>query len=310
MWMKQSTAVTLRFGPFVDSTDGDTEETALSLVAADVKLSKNGATIAAKNDSTAPTHDANGWYSVALNATDTNTLGRILVYVHVSGALYAWREFTVLPANVFDSLVSGSDNLQVDATEWAGSATAATHTAVATAPTNFADLSVQVSTGEVNVNMGQTTPGSPTADTVGEALRNAHQSLPLDTAPAASGGLPTVGTGAGQINPDGAGNVPADVVEINGVAEAAQDLQASAQTIVRGTVDTAGFAPTTTEFEADDITEATADHFNGRVIIFTSGALKDQATDITDYSLVTARGHFTVTAMTEAPANNDTFIIV
>ncbi len=215
-----------------------------------------------------------------------------------------------MPANVFDSLVSASDKLQVDATEWAGGATAAGDTAVATAPTNFADLAVKVTTGEVNVNMGQTTPGTPTADTVGEALRNAHQSLPLDTAPAAAGGLPTVGTGAGQINPDGAGNVPADVVEINGVAEAAQDLQAAAQTIVRGTIDTAGFTPTTTQFEADDITEATADHFNGRVIIFTSGVLKDQATDITDYSLVTSRGHFTVTAMTEAPANNDTFIIV
>lgn len=77
-----------------------------------------------------------------------------------------------------------------------------------------------------------------------------------------------------------------------------------------GTIDTAGFSPTTTEFEADDITEATADHYNGRVIIFTSGALQYQATSITDYALSGGRGHFTCPSLTEAPANNDTFIIV
>ena len=50
-YLKQSTAVTLKLGPFVDSSDGNTEETALTINAADVKLSKNGGTFAAKNDS-------------------------------------------------------------------------------------------------------------------------------------------------------------------------------------------------------------------------------------------------------------------
>ena len=39
-------------------------------------------------------------------------------------------------------------------------------------------------------------------------------------APAASGGLPTFGTGAGQINVDGAGNVEANIVKIAGTASA------------------------------------------------------------------------------------------
>lgn len=96
----------------------------------------------------------------------------------------------------------------------------------------------------------------------------------------------------------------------DGTAEISEKISKAGSTIVVGTVDNTVFAPTTTEFEADDITEATDDHFNGRVVIFTSGALKDQATDITDYTLTGGRGHFTVTAMTEAPANNDTFVIV
>ena len=77
-----------------------------------------------------------------------------------------------------------------------------------------------------------------------------------------------------------------------------------------GTVDTAAHTPTTTEFEADDITEATTDHSKGRIVIFTSGNLIGQASDITAYTLTGGRGHFTVSALTEGAANNDTFIII
>jgi hypothetical protein len=67
-----------------------------------VRLSKNGAAFAQKNDSNAATHMENGYYSCALNTTDTNTLGRLRVAVAESGALPVWQDFTVLPANVFD----------------------------------------------------------------------------------------------------------------------------------------------------------------------------------------------------------------
>jgi hypothetical protein len=45
------------------------------------------------------------------------------------------------------------------------------------------------------------------AHDVQDALRLGLSSLP-SASPAASGGLPTVGTGAGQVNPDGSGSVP------------------------------------------------------------------------------------------------------
>jgi len=86
-------------------------------------------------------------------------------------------------------------------------------------------------------------------------------------------------------------------------------LDASALTIILGTVDDT-VSPTTTQFESDDITEATADHYNGRLVIFTSGALLGQGTTIEDYALVSGRGRFTCTALTEAPANDVTFIII
>lgn len=89
---------------------------------------------------------------------------------------------------------------------------------------------------------------------------------------------------------------------------AAGKLAISAGTIVAGTV--AATASSTTVFYSDDITEATADHFCGRVIIFTSGALQYQATKIEDYELAGGEGKFLVTALTEAPANDTNFIIV
>ena len=99
---------------------------------------------------------------------------------------------------------------------------------------------------------------------------------------------------------------------INGNTTSANNLADSASVIVQGTVDTVTntHTPTTTVFQADDITEATADHYNSRLIIFTSGALIGQATTITDYSAVGGIGQFTVSTMTDAPSNDDTFIIV
>ena len=106
--------------------------------------------------------------------------------------------------------------------------------------------------------------------------------------------------------------VSADTVKISGDTDAATRLSKSAGSILPGTVDTVvnGHTPTTTEFQADDITEATADHFKGRVIIFTSGNLQYQACTISGYTQVGGIGQFTVTTLTEAPANNNTFVIV
>lgn len=107
-----------------------------------------------------------------------------------------------------------------------------------------------------------------------------------------------------------AGALDANVTALNGVAAAAVKLAVAAGVMRTGTVESAGHTPTTTEFEASDITEATADHYKDRTILFTSGALTEQQCTISAYSLVSGRGHFTVSTLTEAPADNDTFIIV
>lgn len=105
MFLRQSTAgQEIPLGPFVDSTDGNTQETGLTIANTDIKLWKEGATTEANKNSGGATHIASGRYYAVLDATDTNTIGNLRVTVHVAGALAVWLDCTVLHANVYDTL--------------------------------------------------------------------------------------------------------------------------------------------------------------------------------------------------------------
>lgn len=96
-----------------------------------------------------------------------------------------------------------------------------------------------------------------------------------------------------------------DVGKISGSATAADTLESSVLTIVPGSA----IAGTLTSTEmTTDLTEVTDDHYNGRFIIFKSGALENQATNITDY--VGLNKKLVFTALTETPTAGDTFIII
>lgn len=122
IYLKQSTASQeVALGVFVDSTDGNTEETALTIAAADIRLHKSGATTLA-TPAAGATHISNGIYYWVADATDTNTLGPMVIYCHPTGALSVRVECCVLAANVFDSLIGGGDILDVSTTQWLGTA--------------------------------------------------------------------------------------------------------------------------------------------------------------------------------------------
>ncbi len=113
LFLKQSTAVTLQIGPFVDSGDGDTDEDGFTLEDSDILLSKNGGVFNAKNEASDCTYDTAGYYRCPIDGTDTNTLGRLQLDVHVAGALHVYHEFTVVTANVYDTLC-GADAFDVE----------------------------------------------------------------------------------------------------------------------------------------------------------------------------------------------------
>ncbi len=126
MLLKQSTAVVLSFGPVVDPTDGVTlvtgQATAMDSGSTGIKISKNGGALAARHATvTATTYDAYGEYLVTLDTTDTNTLGSLkIIFQAAASCLPVWELYQVVPANVYDSLVSGSDLLDANASQLGG----------------------------------------------------------------------------------------------------------------------------------------------------------------------------------------------
>jgi len=96
-----------------------------------------------------------------------------------------------------------------------------------------------------------------------------------------------------------------DVTSIDGDAVAASNLQQSASVIYQGSVTGAATATTLVD---SALTQSATDFWNGRIIIFTSGALKYQATNITGFTPGTDT--LTFTALTAAPSGADTYVIV
>jgi hypothetical protein len=108
LYLKQATASqSVLIGPFVDETDGITAMTGLTIANTDIRLSKNGANIAAKN-SGGGTHDEIGYYTITLDATDTDTVGRLQLMVHATGAMPVYHEYQVLEEAIYDALYAAS----------------------------------------------------------------------------------------------------------------------------------------------------------------------------------------------------------
>ncbi len=133
IFLKQSTAVVVNFGPAVDKTNGVDLETglvtALDHASTGILLSKNGGTLTIRHASvTATTYDAHGFYKVTLDSTDTASLGVLkVVYTDAATCLPIWLDCMVMPANIWDSLY-GADFLQVDQAQWLGVTVAAVDT--------------------------------------------------------------------------------------------------------------------------------------------------------------------------------------
>lgn len=201
---------TVQIGPFID-TDGYTPLTGLTISAGEVWLSKQGATGWVAKNSGGLTASAGGYYYGTFDSTDTNTVGRLQVYVKDTGDdhLPVYHEFMVLPANIADSWYLGTDTLEVDA------------------------------------------------------------------------------------------------IAINGSTTAADNLQVAALGIVVGNCITGTLSTTQA---TTDLTEATNDHYNGRMIVWTSGVLAGQASEITDYDGATKT--LTYNTVTDSPANGDDFVLV
>lgn len=102
--LKQSTASTVYVGPVLDSA-GAAVTTA---VVGDFRLIKNGT--AATLSGATVTHDANGYYTVALTTTNTDTTGRLTLAVGNTAMSMSTHRYSVLLASVYDALITNATN--------------------------------------------------------------------------------------------------------------------------------------------------------------------------------------------------------
>lgn len=117
IYLRELTGASVIIGPFVDSTDGFTAETALVLTKGTIRVAKNGGAFAAKSASDTAVHKENGYYGFNVDTVDTNTPGALVLCAVTTGALPVWFDVMVLASPVYDSLILGTDKLQVDVQE-------------------------------------------------------------------------------------------------------------------------------------------------------------------------------------------------
>lgn len=271
----------------------------------------------------------------------------LLACIDTSEHLPVFHEFQIVSANVYDAIFTDGDVLDVSVTQLGGVAQSLTDLKdfadagydpsvnkvegvklVDTTTTNT-DLISAATIGNAVWDTDAT--GRQTAGTFGQAIgdpaanaETIYDAVVTDAAGtnvavdvvAVKSTADAIETDTGAIETDTiniqsrlpdalvAGNLKTNVLAIDGSTGAADYLQKLMDSGVSSTTNDAGASATVF---ITNLSEATNDHYKGRLITFTDGVLAGQQTDITGYAGATKT--LTVTALTEAPGNGDAFVI-
>ena len=165
-YLKTNTATTITVGPFLDKTDGITPETAITVTGVHITFVVDNAgtpTLSIDADATASggnndmvhvTNDDAGYYTLELTAAQTNYLGGALLSLNVVGtACPVFHEFTILPANIYDSMIAGTDLFDVSTTQFNGSAVTQSGGRPEVNASHIAGSAVSTSTAQIGVNV-------------------------------------------------------------------------------------------------------------------------------------------------------------
>lgn len=171
-YLKTNTATRITIGPFLDKTDGITPETALTVTSEKLTFVVDTAGVptlildvaptasGGANDMVHITGDDSGYYDLELAAANVNYLGPAFLSINdVATHLPVFHEFMILPANIYDSIVLGTDLVDVSATQILGTAISTPATA------GILDVNVKnmnnvagTSITAINANQGTTQP--------------------------------------------------------------------------------------------------------------------------------------------------------
>lgn len=175
-FLRQNTAVRVTVGPFLDKTDGITPETGLTatnehltLIVDDgnvptLVLDANATASGGNNDFVHITNDDAGFYDLELTAAQTNYVGRAMLSInYATDHCPVFHEFIILPANIYDSLVLGTDYIQSNVKQLNGTNQTARDIGASVL------LSSGTGTGQISLSSGSVTV-STNNDKTGYAL--------------------------------------------------------------------------------------------------------------------------------------------
>lgn len=153
MLLKQSTAQTVVIGPILDA-DGVAVTTA---VVTNISIAKNGSAAALTTETL--THLANGYYTLALTTSNTNTLGILAAYVNNTAMSMTVFRWNVIVASAYDAIVNNATNATGGLLTATGSVSAIAGALLNTGnlPTNFAALGINASGHVSRVTLVDTT---------------------------------------------------------------------------------------------------------------------------------------------------------
>ena len=251
-WLKTNTAVVVTVGPFLDVTDGVTPEIALTVTnclltlvaetdagsAPTLVLDVAPTASAGSNDMVHITSDSAGYYSLELTAANLNRLGRIrLNIIDTDVHLPVFHDYMIVPANVYDALVLGTDTLQADVTQWLGTAAATPTTAgvpevdvthVSGTAQTARDIGASVllssgtgtgqldfTSGVVKANLIQIL-GTALTETAGQIAAAFKQFFDVGTPTGTMKAITAVGTVTGNVDGNVGGNVTGSVGSVTG----------------------------------------------------------------------------------------------
>lgn len=134
LYLRQSTSIDIRMGPFVDATTAVDPETGITLGAADQAevLKANGAATVTMAGTFAAVTGADGWYDYTAATGDVDTTGEVVFVVQdASVCLPVYVRATVIDALTYDALYADTPtafdaNGRVDVGEWLGTAVTGT----------------------------------------------------------------------------------------------------------------------------------------------------------------------------------------
>jgi hypothetical protein len=112
--LKKSTAIKVRVGPFVQQDDGVTAVNSATVVSSDVAylLKANGSAVSSISASLSAITSADGWYSLGLTATGTDTVGTLeTVFMDADKYLPVHARFQVVTSAAYDGIYGTTSTL-------------------------------------------------------------------------------------------------------------------------------------------------------------------------------------------------------